>query len=122
MTNNEIIKALECCTSDADEPNCKECPKRPHMYCMCELLEETFDLIKRQQKEIEVVKTQNLRIARLSYRDGEHYFAKRIIKQLEALAMEHPYKVVGEPDTYSQYNEAWSNCCDRAEQIVKGGA
>lgn len=44
----------------------------------------------------------------------------KIVDELEELAMEHPYKVVGEPDTYSQYNEAWSNCCDRAEQIVEG--
>ncbi len=52
MTDAEIIKNLECCTND-DEPNCKECTKRPHIYCMCELLEETFDLIKRQQAKID---------------------------------------------------------------------
>lgn len=52
MTDNEIIKALECCTSD-DEPNCKECTKRPHIYCICELLEDAYVLIQRQQAEID---------------------------------------------------------------------
>lgn len=55
MTDAEIMKALECCTNDADEPNCKECPKRPHIYCMCELLEEAFDLIKRQQARFDKI-------------------------------------------------------------------
>lgn len=53
MTDNEIIKALECCTNDTNEPNCKECTKRPHIYCICELLEEAFDLIKRQQERFD---------------------------------------------------------------------
>lgn len=44
-----------------------------------------------------------------------------IIKQLEELAEEHPYKKIGEPDTYSPYNEAWENCCDRAMGIVRRG-
>lgn len=30
-----------------------------------------------------------------------------VVEQLEELSAEHPYKAPGEPDTYSQYNEAW---------------
>ncbi len=52
MADNEIIKALECCTND-DEPNCKECTKRPHIYCICELLEDAYGLIKRQQERMD---------------------------------------------------------------------
>lgn len=44
----------------------------------------------------------------------------KIIEQLEKLRQEYPYKVVGEYDTYSTYNEAWSDCSDRAIAIVKG--
>lgn len=44
----------------------------------------------------------------------------KIIEQLEELEKEYPYKVVGEPETYSQYNEGWSDCIDRAIGIVKG--
>lgn len=53
MTDNEIIKALECCTNDDNEPNCKECTKRPHIYCICELLEDAYGLIQRQQAKID---------------------------------------------------------------------
>lgn len=34
------------------------------------------------------------------------------------IASEHPYKIVGNPDTYSQYNEAWQDCADRFEQLL----
>ena len=44
----------------------------------------------------------------------------KIIKQLEELEKEYPYRVVGEPETYSQYNEGWRDCIDRAIGIVKG--
>lgn len=44
----------------------------------------------------------------------------RIVEQLEKLRQEYPYKVVGEYDTYSTYNEAWSDCSDRAIAIAKG--
>ena len=53
MEDREIIKALECCTNDDNEPNCKECTKRPHIYCICELLEDAYGLIQRQQEEID---------------------------------------------------------------------
>lgn len=53
MTDNEIIKALECCTNDDNEPNCKECTKRPHIYCICELLEDAYGLIQRQRVKID---------------------------------------------------------------------
>ena len=33
------------------------------------------------------------------------YDIDEIIGQLEKLEKEHPYKVIGQPNTYSQYNE-----------------
>lgn len=47
------------------------------------------------------------------------YNIDRVIEQLEELGKEYPYKVIGLPDTYSQYNEAWQDCIDRAIGIVK---
>lgn len=44
----------------------------------------------------------------------------KIIEQLEELEKEYPYRVVGEPETYSQYNAGWRDCIDRAIGIVKG--
>lgn len=49
------------------------------------------------------------------------YDVDKVVKQLEELEKEHPYKVIGQPDTYSQYNEAWQDCMDRVLGIVKGG-
>lgn len=56
MTDEEIIKVLEICTSDTTD--CKDCP-----LCLynekCGMLEHyAFGLIKRQQAEIEKLKTQ----------------------------------------------------------------
>lgn len=34
-------------------------------------------------------------------------------KILEEIESEHPYKVPGNYDSYSQYNEAWSDAIDR---------
>ena len=50
------------------------------------------------------------------------YDIDEIIEQLEKLEKEHPYKVIGQPNTYSQYNEAWQDCIDRAIGVVKKGA
>ena len=50
------------------------------------------------------------------------YDADNVIEQLEKLEKEHPYKVIGQPNTYSQYNEGWQDCIDRAIGVVKKGA
>ena len=49
------------------------------------------------------------------------YDIDKVVEQLEKLEKEHPYKVIGQPDTYSQYNEAWKDCMDRVLGIVKRG-
>ena len=53
MTDNEIIKALECCTDESYE-NCNECPYSTDTLS-CErlkLLEDSLDLINRLKAEI----------------------------------------------------------------------
>lgn len=50
MTDNEIIKALECCT------RLKYCDTCPFNHHNCKkMLDYTLDLIKRQQAEIEIL-------------------------------------------------------------------
>lgn len=49
------------------------------------------------------------------------YDVDKVLEQLKELAKEHEYKVMGNPDTYSEYNEAWEACCDMAIEIVKRG-
>ena len=53
MTDNEIIKALECCVKLSTE-GCKACPYYMLGHgCLIECLEDTIDLINRQRAEIE---------------------------------------------------------------------
>lgn len=40
---------------------------------------------------------------------------EKIITKIE---LEHPYKVPGNPDSYSSYCEAWQDCCDRFRQML----
>ena len=57
MTDNEIIKALECCVNNG---RCKECPINPHYgnygYCTKLALTHALELINRQKAEIERLK------------------------------------------------------------------
>ena len=60
MTDNEIIKALECCADESYE-NCNECPYSIDTVS-CErmkLLEDSLYLINRQKADIEVLKAIN---------------------------------------------------------------
>ena len=59
MTDNEIIKALECC-KDPECTSCKECPAYEiYKDCMGCVLSEAIDLINRQKAEIEDLKDKN---------------------------------------------------------------
>lgn len=82
MTDNEIIKALECCSSD--DANCDDCPA--NKYCTNDdfcLTGAILDLIKRQQAEIERLKRYNTDVAYKHYNDGIKEFAERLKKRLD---------------------------------------
>lgn len=55
MTDEKIIEALECCAKNI---RCDECPLKGIKNCMGELYIKSFDLIKRQQEEIERLKSE----------------------------------------------------------------
>ncbi|MBQ8903886.1 MAG: hypothetical protein IJY73_06320 [Oscillospiraceae bacterium] len=61
MTDNEIIKALECCKTW----NCEKCINRNRAKtatnCRNELVSEIFDLINRQKAEIERLQSRETR-------------------------------------------------------------
>lgn len=63
MTDNEIIKALECCTDYSYESLlCRECPYFEYGFnrrCRDELSEDSLALISRQKAEIEALKLIN---------------------------------------------------------------
>lgn len=62
MTDNEIIKALECCGSNGwgekDERPCDNCPMQDCEDCEVELPDYALDLINRQKAEIEKLKSE----------------------------------------------------------------
>lgn len=60
MTDNEIIKALECC-KDSSMP-CKDCPYAEcdsKRGCVSEMCEDALDLINRQKADIEKLRENN---------------------------------------------------------------
>ena len=81
MTDEQIIKALECCSDDS-VIRCEECP-----YCETEficrkkdMLCDSFDLIKRQKAEIERLKI-NLKAVldeRADHSEAIKEFARRV--------------------------------------------
>ena len=90
MTDNEIIKALECCANE--DTDCEDCP----VYKYCDdnafgMVQNTFDLINRQKAEIEklerieaigtkTIETQNAEIERLQeeYKAQHKEFVKKL--------------------------------------------
>ncbi len=75
MTDNEIIKALECCFTD-NFGDCEECPlkcKRDDIFsCMRTKQEATLDLINRQKAEIERLKAEKQSI-KYCYEQAKSY-------------------------------------------------
>ena len=56
MNDNEIIKALECCTVCSSIETCGECPYvecPTRKGCVGEMVKDALDLINRQKAEIE---------------------------------------------------------------------
>ena len=49
MTDNAIIKALECCVDE----DCDNCPNRSGIFCIVKIESYALDLINRQQEQLE---------------------------------------------------------------------
>ena len=52
MTDNEIIKALECCNKPIRENSCTECVFYHSGKCSSNMLNAALDLINRQKEKI----------------------------------------------------------------------
>ena len=44
---------------------------------------------------------------------------QQILDYIDELESEHPYKVSGSRDTYSQYNEAWCDALNRVRSFIE---
>ncbi len=59
LTDNEIIKAFECCKENRLD-KCLECPAgKVYEYCSQKIFDDALDLINRQNAEIERLTLQN---------------------------------------------------------------
>lgn len=61
MTENEICKALELCSTDETVHSCKECPynTRDDSSCVREMCKDAVELIKKQQEKIDMLEVIN---------------------------------------------------------------
>ena len=79
MTDEEIIKTLECC-ADSENYQCNKCP----LYADCEktsIAENALDLINRQQAEIERLRKE-VNLVSIQFQDlQERYEEAQIIAQ-----------------------------------------
>ncbi|MBE6767366.1 MAG: hypothetical protein E7549_00470 [Ruminococcaceae bacterium] len=79
MTDNEIVKALECCANNPNDSVCYEskCPLFGQK-CIDVLSKNALDLINRQKAEIERLQKHNTKMAHKHYCDGIKEFAERL--------------------------------------------
>lgn len=80
MTDNEIIKALECCYGE--NMICDKCPLEYTPYCVAVLLDEAHDLIKRQQAELDRLE-RHTKMHDEIQAEAVKEFADRIVEQLK---------------------------------------
>lgn len=101
MTDNEIIKALECCKDSPSYEYCSEClygECTSKKGCLGELLEDAIDFISRQKAEIEELKAINESLktdrpflVEISRSEARKEFAERL-KQEKIYSLErHEY-------------------------------
>lgn len=89
MTDNGIIKALECCISE--DRICEEClyegESYGNLYCDDKLMVDVFNLIKRQQEEIE-----ELRIITGLLQKRKYYnkFVKEVFQKEQGSNLAYP--------------------------------
>lgn len=80
MTDTEIIKALECCTSTT-EIGCELCPYSSTVNCLLRSTQDALELINRQKAEIEQLRTEKDKLIR-TYRECQEAvlaeFAERL--------------------------------------------
>ena len=76
MTDNDVIKALECCINSAD---CEDCYFK-HLdapNCGVEMDKKALDLINRLQAEIERLKSRN-KFLEIEFKNNDNLFRARV--------------------------------------------
>lgn len=113
MTDNEIIKALECCCAkeNCEVVSCEKCPLEKHYECTDIMFHETLDLINRQKEEIE-------RLGKGFTADAD-YFASEYDNNIKAEAIKEFAKQV-KMAFYYEFDELIpSIMADKIDNLVK---
>ena len=89
MTDNEIIKALECCIAkeNCEVISCEKCPLEKQYECMDIMFHQTLNLINRQKAEIESLKHRKteLQIRNQELQHEKSEAIKEFAEQVKAL-------------------------------------
>ena len=79
MTDNEIIKALEICENYKE--TCEYCPYDNIRHCADEIRKDALDLIKKQQAEIDRLKTEKDNLIK-TYSECQIAFLREFVEKL----------------------------------------
>ena len=119
MTDNEIIKALECCPRGIGM-KCEKCPMFRTNDCMSKLHVNTLDLINRQKTENENLKVENQSLRSAANSLKMHYekaqaeierLKESLNIELENFATEYDNKIKA---------EAYKEFAERLKAVFKG--
>ena len=107
-TDNEIVKALECCKNDGII--CGECPYKKANGCMEKLSADALDLINRQNAEIERLKEE----VGLLHSDYTYKFVKAKAKAeaYKEFWNIRPERLNEQYEGKEEYNKGWNACLD----------
>ena len=106
MTDEQIIKASEYCSTDVRENTCPKCAFYKKHRCSTLMLNAVSDLINRQKAEIIRLKNRNAFLENEYKNQGELFWERVKIKQSEAIK-EFAEKVKKEicKNTYAGFNK-----------------
>lgn len=125
MTDNDIIKALECCNKSDNGKGCFECPYRQYCPdCLRRRNEDTIDLINRQKDEIEALIAGQETLQK--YRDEEINRLEVELKAMRGVANSYKAEVERLQKENDVLIETYSKCqiaiikgsIERIKQIV----
>lgn len=120
MTDNEIIKALECCGDGLDCSNCAFDDGDESMSeCTSKLANAAFDLIQRQQEEIKLLKQR--RVNMLEILEAVERGRDKGIKELRDKIVEQLESERRFYNSASEHDQLIRQGVSIAFEIVKGG-
>lgn len=111
MTDNEIIKALECCTKGIGE--CKNCPYFKMIDCATQNVKDVINLINRQKEE-----TDKLEKVNASLTDSFEGYVKAVNRYREAIERHKGIIKILENDVKSAKAEAIKEFAERLKDEI----